>query len=175
MDGMFSGDKICSGVEAYQRIYTNTINSDNFDEMSKDIEKVLGKYHLNHRKKLFYLFIESVQNVIKHGLNDQINSVFYFLKKKDEQKFLLITGNPIEKDKKQILTHKIDRINRLTKGSIDKLYFRLMDNDYFTEKGGAGLGFFQMRRKSNYKEIGYHIKDYEGWGYLYIILSYHAS
>lgn len=75
---MPSENKIWSVVYAYDRIYTNTINSYNLDEMSKDIEKVLFKYHLDHHKKMFYLFIESVQNVIRYRSDDQIESIFYF-------------------------------------------------------------------------------------------------
>ena len=161
---------------AYERIYAHAINRGNLDDMSISFMNILENYKLPHRKTMYYLFIECVQNVIKHGLNDiQKESVFYFLKKKGEEKYLLITGNPIEKNKKKTITNNIELINNLSKKDIDLLYYHLLNDDYFTESGGAGLGLLQMRRKANYRAIRYHTQDHQDFCYLYIILEYLIS
>lgn len=172
---MLEEESKCRELESYDKIYTQTITSDNFDDMSTNFMKLLEKYKLVHRKSMYYLFVESVQNVLRHGLiQAHEQPVFHFMKKKSKEKFLLIAGNPIEQDEKETITNKIDIINKLSKETIDQVYFHLMESDFFTKGGGGGLGFLEMRRKSNYRRIKYHIKEYENCYYFYLILEYHA-
>lgn len=161
----------CRELESYDEIYSQTITRDNFDDMSVNFMRLLEKYPVVHRKNMYCLFVESVQNVLRYGLNyPHRPSVFHFLKKRNEEKFLLITGNPIGKGEKETITSKIDIINTLSKETIDHLYFHLMESDFYTEGGGAGLGFLDMKRKCNYNRINYHIKEYENFYYFYLIL-----
>jgi len=163
----------CKRLEQYEKIYAHVISYENFEEVHKNFDKLLENYSMRNRKKLNSLFVEILQNVLRYGLDiPRIKSVFYLLKDKNEKKYVFVTGNAIEKTKKQKLTQTIDLINNLTKETIDKLYFHLLESNFFTEGGGAGLGLLDMKRKSDYKKIDYHIKEYENFAYFYMILEY---
>jgi len=164
----------CRKSERYERIYTQVINHDNFEEVYENFGKFLEHFSLRDRKKLYYLFVESLQNVLRYGLDiPHRKSVFHLLKKREEQQYMFVTGNAIEKGKKQKLTQTIDLINRLSNKTIDKLYFHVLESDFFTEGGGAGLGLLDMKRKSDYRKIDYQVKEYDNFDYFYLILEYH--
>lgn len=163
----------CKRLEQYENIFSHVISYENFEEVHKDFDKLLAHYSMRNRKKLNALFVEILQNVLRYGLNiPRIKSVFYLLKDRNEKKYVFVTGNAIEKAQKQKLTRTIDLINTLSNETIDKLYFHLLESNFFTEGGGAGVGLFDMKRKSDYSKIDYHIKDYENFAYFYMILEY---
>lgn len=170
---MLLEERECESLEQYEKIFTRVINHDNFEEIHENFSKSLEGYSMRDRKKLYYLFVESLQNALRYGMDiPQLKSVFYILKKKNEKHFIVVTGNPIEKSKKQKLTQTIDLINSLNNETIDELYFHLLESDFFTEGGGAGLGLVDMKRKSDYRKIDYKVKEYDDFAYFYLILEY---
>lgn len=173
---MLLKDTNCEVLNTYDLIYHQIITRDNFDMMGREVMELFQNYKKYHRKRIFSLFIECVQNVLKHGLKDDpVQSHFYVLKKKDQEGVLLITGNPIEKKEKKQITEKIDRVNRLSPYYIDKLYYHSLDNIYMSDDGNAGLGIYQIKRKCNYEEIKYMTDDYNGYHYLYLIITYNLT
>ncbi len=163
----------CRKFERYEKIYTQVINHDNFEEVHENFNKWLENYSLRDRKKLYALFVESLQNVLRYGLDiPHCKSVFHLLKKMEEKQYIFVTGNAIEKGKKEKLTQTIDLINKLSNKTIDKLYFHLLESDFFTEGGGAGLGLLDMKRKSDYRKIDYQVREYDDYDYFYLILEY---
>lgn len=170
---MLMEEKECESLEQYEKIFTHVIHHDNFEEIHDNFNKLLEGYSMRDRKKLYYLFVESLQNALRYGLDiPQLKSVFYILKKKNEKQFIVVTGNPIEKAKKQKLTQTIDLINSLNNETIDELYFHLLESDFYTEGGGAGLGLLDMKRKSDYRRMDYQVKEYDDFAYFYLILKY---
>lgn len=157
-------------------IISSTLNKDNFDQINHDYLLAIDHLKTIHRKKLYLLFIESTQNVLRHSTRNGLDeSIFCFKKDKKEEKYYLITGNAIEKINKKKFTSRIDLINNLSHKATDRLYFQILDNQNFTEKGGAGLGLIQMKRKSNYGKIKYFSEKLEHTPYIYIILEYKIS
>jgi hypothetical protein len=59
-----------------------------------------------------------------------------------------MSGNPIRKVNVPILKQKLDQINGLDKDGLKDLYKEIIKNTTISEKGGAGLGFVDMARKS---------------------------
>jgi hypothetical protein len=163
----------CESLTQSEKIYTHIITHENFEGVYENFGTFLEQISLPDRKKLYSLFVESLQNALRYGIDlPHLKSVFCFLKKNDVQ-YVFVTGNPIEKEKKQKLTQTIDLINSLSDKTIDKLYFHILESDFFTEGGGAGLGLLDMKRKSGYRKIDYRVKEYDGYAYFYLILEYH--
>ena len=48
----------------------------------------------------------------------------------------------------KIVEEKINFVNKLSKGELKELYRKVLTNNQISDKGGAGLGFIDMRRKS---------------------------
>jgi hypothetical protein len=173
---MLLKDTNCEVLNTYDLLYHQVITRDGFDMMGREVMELFQHYKKYHRKRIFSLFIESVQNVLKHGLkDDNVQSHFNVLKKKGEEGLLLITGNPVRKEEKNHITRNIDRVNHLSPYYIDKLYYHSLDNIYMSEDGNAGLGIYQIKRKSNYAEIRYMTDDNKNYYYLYLIITYNLT
>jgi hypothetical protein len=62
-----------------------------------------------------------------------------------------MSGNPIRKSNVKGLDDKLQHINSLDKDGLKDLYKEIIKNTTISEKGGAGLGFVDMARKSGGK------------------------
>lgn len=109
------------------------------------------------KRKVFNVMVECLQNIVKHS--DEIDDVSYatrnsavFMIGKQEDKYIITSGNPVTKDKISILQGKLEYINSLDKEGLKEYYKDIIKNNKgLSPKGGAGLGFVDMARKSGQK------------------------
>jgi hypothetical protein len=74
----------------------------------------------------------------------------------------VLTGNPIPKGDVARLTGNLNDLNSKDKDSLNEMRKETMKNTQLSEKGGAGLGFVDMKRKSGKKlEFAFSDKDAE--------------
>ena len=109
------------------------------------------------RRKVFNVMVECLQNIVKHAddiennLDSEYNSAI-FMVGKHEDKYVVTSGNPITNDKIPILKEKLSHINELDKEGLKEYYKDIIKkNKGLSSKGGAGLGFIDMSRKSGQK------------------------
>jgi hypothetical protein len=99
--------------------------------------------------------VEALQNIVKHSdelVDGQIRShAAIFLIGKESNRYCIMTGNPIRKENVSKLKDALDRINSLDKDGLKDLYKEIIKNTTISDKGGAGLGFVDMARKSGEK------------------------
>jgi hypothetical protein len=69
-----------------------------------------------------------------------------------------MTGNPVRKDNQPKLEKILEHINSLDKEGLKELYKSIIKNTTISDKGGAGLGFVDMARKSGEK-LDYKFPD----------------
>jgi hypothetical protein len=62
-----------------------------------------------------------------------------------------MSGNPVLKTSVPGLKETLDRINGLRKDGLKDLYKQVIQDTTLSDKGGAGLGFVDMARKSGEK------------------------
>lgn len=109
------------------------------------------------KRKVFNVMVEALQNIVKHsseqGLKagSLISKSAIFMISKDDNRYCVQTGNPIEKSKVASLTEGLNNINSKDKEGLKELYKDIIKNTQISEKGGAGLGFVDMARKSGEK------------------------
>lgn len=113
------------------------------------------------KRKVFNVMVECLQNIVKHGeeyvLADlNINTAIFMIGKAKES-YIITTGNPIKNDEVDVLRDKLNEINSLDKDGLKALYKEIIrGGSGLSEKGGAGLGFVDMARKSGQKlEYGF--------------------
>ncbi len=111
--------------------------------------------HERIRNKLSFLMIESFQNISRYAdkeesLNLDENSEF-FMTRNIGDTFYVISANLIDNDKIPMVREKLERVNTLDKSELNKLYREVLTNKQINEKGGAGLGFIEMVRKTKGK------------------------
>ena len=111
------------------------------------------------KRKVFNVMVEALQNIVKHsseqGLQagSLISKSAIFLISKDDKKYCVMTGNPIHRDRVPKLTQNLSDLNAKDKEGLKELYKDIIKNTQISEKGGAGLGFVDMARKSGEKLV----------------------
>jgi len=107
------------------------------------------------KRKVFNVMVECLQNIVKHGedynpLNEKKQTAIFMIGKLDDE-YVITSGNPVKNDVVGLLTEKLDQINSLDKEGLKALYKDIIKGTEISEKGGAGLGFVDMARKSGQK------------------------
>src|SRR5688572_15485408 len=109
----------------------------------------------NIKRKVFNVMVESLQNIVKHSdelVDGQTRShAAIFLIGREAEKYTIMSGNPIRKANIPKLKQSLEKINALDKEGLKELYKDIIKNTTISEKGGAGLGFVDMARKSGSK------------------------
>ena len=104
------------------------------------------------KRKVFNVMVECLQNIVKHSedLNKQMvqKSTAIFMIGKQDSAYIITSGNPIKNEDVAHLRSKLDQINSLDKEGLKQLYKDIIKSTSLSDKGGAGLGFVDMARKS---------------------------
>ncbi|HBX51838.1 MAG: hypothetical protein A2275_00510 [Bacteroidetes bacterium RIFOXYA12_FULL_35_11] len=106
------------------------------------------------KNKVFYLIVEMLQNIIKHGTNivpDSSGNPGLFLIGEKEGHYIITTGNYILNTKIEKLRTKIDCINELNEEELDKYYIKSLFNFEIDDSKESGLGIIDLRIKSGNK------------------------
>ncbi len=109
------------------------------------------------RRKVFNVMVEALQNIVKHsseqGLQagSLISQSAIFMISKDDKRYCVLTGNPIPKSSVAKLSANLNDLNSKDKEGLKEMYKDIIKNTQISEKGGAGLGFVDMARKSGEK------------------------
>lgn len=110
------------------------------------------------KRKVFNVMVECLQNIVKHADNVEDNHSAIFMIGKQEDQYIILSGNPIQKEHVANLTEKLDQINTLDKDGLKALYKDIIKNTEISDKGGAGLGFVDIARKSG-RKLEYEFLD----------------
>ncbi len=114
----------------------------------------------NVQRKVFHVMVECLQNISKHADDFTSNDYLFsgrgiFLVSKGDDEYSVTTGNAVENDRIEELTNMLETINKMDKDELKGLYKKQMKEGRLSEKGGAGLGFIDIKRKTG-KELEYH-------------------
>jgi hypothetical protein len=111
----------------------------------------------NIKRKVFNVMVECLQNICKHSetADEEMRAAeannAIFMIGKHENEYVITSGNAIASDKVPEIVEKLDRINSLDREGLKDLYKNIIKNGQLSDKGGAGLGFVDMARKSGRK------------------------
>lgn len=109
------------------------------------------------KRKVFNVMVEALQNIVKHSseagqrAGTLVSQSAIFMVAKLNNRYSVMTGNPIPKDQVQHLTETLTELNGKDKDGLKEMYRQIITNTNISEKGGAGLGFVDMARKSGEK------------------------
>jgi hypothetical protein len=107
------------------------------------------------KKKIFNVMVEALQNIVKHSEDGKEGEVSphaaIFLIGHAKSKYSIMSGNPVRNENIPNLKNALERINSLDKDGLKELYKDIIKNTSLSDKGGAGLGFVDMARKSGEK------------------------
>ena len=107
------------------------------------------------KRKVFNVMVECLQNICKHTeqnmKENNVRESAIFIIGKEGGDYNIISGNSIENKNIPGLADKLAHINTLDKDGLKVLYKEIISNTELSDKGGAGLGFVDMARKSGQK------------------------
>jgi len=109
------------------------------------------------RKKVYNVLVECLQNLCNHIETTDFEVKGYDSKtalliiETDMNGYSVVTGNYVPTDKVEGLKARIDEINSVSKEELRELYKKILNNGQYSEKGGGGLGFIDIARKSGQK------------------------
>jgi coenzyme F420-reducing hydrogenase delta subunit len=114
------------------------------------------------KKRVYHVMVESLQNISKHADNVETGEAYrpgqgIFMVGKNEKGYLIMTGNAIANRRVDGIRNILDRINALDKDEIKALYKQQMRETRLSSKGGAGLGFIDIAKKTGNK-LDYHFE-----------------
>lgn len=117
------------------------------------------------KRKVSFLMAECFQNIVRHGESVDIikrdtTNPGFFLTRNIEKSYFISSGNLIAKRDIDNLEGILNQVNSLNKDELKDLYRKVLTNDKFSSKGGAGLGMIDIARRSGQK-IEFSFKDYD--------------
>jgi hypothetical protein len=140
-----------------------------YDTIGNLINELKGKVvflgiQTNIYKRILLVMIEALENILKHSVDlaktngvDKKYAPCFSIKKNDE-KYILISANLIEKTNIPRLKNRITNLNLLDNHGLKELYKSTIMDGQFSHKGGAGLGFIEIAKISSDK-IRYSFKS----------------
>ncbi len=106
-------------------------------------------------KKIYGLLVEMVQNISKHTAYlsaTSLKSKGVFMLSYKNDRFILTTGNYISNSEFEELESRITRLNEMSEEQLEKAYNKILfGDDSYTDDKTTGLGFINMRLKSQNK------------------------
>jgi hypothetical protein len=112
------------------------------------------------QRKVFHVMVECLQNISKHADDFAANDFLYagrgiFMVSKGETEYTVTTGNAVDNSRIEDLNNMLVKINSMEKDDLNELYKKQIKEGHLSDKGGAGLGFIDIKRKTG-KRLEYH-------------------
>lgn len=137
--------------------YDGVLNSETISKLEAEIESKILDKNLPKVvvKKVFFICIESLQNMFIHGHKDENGAKHnFFILYITEKAVKMIGANLIANVAIDKLGKHIEKINSFTDPADLKTYYlEHLENNELSDKGGAGLGFITIGMKSGNKLV----------------------
>ena len=104
-------------------------------------------------RRVYHVMVESLQNINRHAESYEYRGHPYpgmglVLVAKNRERFQVTTGNIIEHAHAEEISMFLGKLNAMDSDALDDLYKKQMRDGIASPKGGAGLGFIDIRRKT---------------------------
>lgn len=141
-------------LDKFTMIYRGEFNDDLTFELM-EIQSMGSGEKKSIRKRLSYLVAECFQNIIRHGVNEDekealANSPILISRNIEKQHFIT-TINTIVNDQIEPLKTMLDNLSELNHEEIEATFYKALDSNQISDKGGAGIGLIDMARKTQNK------------------------
>jgi hypothetical protein len=150
---------------AYEGEVTQEITKAFTSMTEKNLDKIEEDGKI--KKKVYHVMVECLQNIAKHAdddtatasdnLEEGLAKTGIFIIGNDDDEYFITSGNGIANENIAGLKEMIDNINSLDKDGLKELHKHKMRETAISEKGGAGLGFIDIARKTG-NQLEYHFE-----------------
>ncbi|MGD1843851.1 MAG: SiaB family protein kinase [Salibacteraceae bacterium] len=147
-----------------QLVYNGEVNQSITKAFVSLAEKNLDETNesLTTKRRVYHVMVECLQNICKHADDPvtgepDIPGSGIFVVGYNENAYIVTTGNIVANERIEGLTHLLERVNHLDRDELKKLYKEQIKQSRLSDKGGAGLGFIDIAKKTGNKLI-YHFE-----------------
>jgi hypothetical protein len=143
--------------------YEGEINQDIIKAFTSLAESNMSKNEEpeNIQKKVYHVIVECLQNISRHASFPKLTEHRESMQNRgivlichNQNEYHVITGNLIEKSRKMELKDLLNNVNSLSVDELNQLYKDKLKSGHISDKGGAGLGFIDISRKTG-SELSY--------------------
>ena len=104
-------------------------------------------------RRVYHVMVESLQNINRHAETFEYQGYpcpgkGVIMVARNEEYYQVTTGNIIENNSVEELSVFLGKLNNMDSDGLDDLYKKQMRDGVLSPKGGAGLGFIDIRRKT---------------------------
>jgi len=135
-------------------VYEGEINQEITNVFSEMAEAGLGEdTHETTRKRVYHVMVECLQNICKHADDKEYNEDIgrgkgILMVGNGPDHYSITTGNTISNKNIAGLSKMLDGINALSPDEIKQKYKEMIREARLSDKGGAGLGFIDMVKRT---------------------------
>jgi len=135
-------------------VYEGEINQEITNVFSEMAEAGMEETeHETTRKRVYHVMVECLQNICKHADEKEYTldvgrGKGILMVGNDETQYSITTGNVISNSSIDGLAEMLDRINAMNPDEIKSTYKQMIREARLSDKGGAGLGFIDMVKKT---------------------------
>lgn len=157
---------IRSAYNLYKLMYDNRLILAYEGDVTQELTKAfsaLAEENLNKKqeddrvkRQVFHVMIESLQNMSKHSY-DHITGdpakpgTGLLLLACFDDHYVLTTGNAVRKENTPDMRNILNTINAMGEEELKEYYKKTLKENRLSDKGGAGLGFIDMAKKTRSK------------------------
>jgi SiaC family regulatory phosphoprotein/Family of unknown function (DUF6272) len=141
--------------------YTGPVDQKVVDHLLQNLKKTKEYMSLSKTpgKRVYSILVECLENIAKHTPKDiAVNhgKLPYISAGEWDDSISIYAGNPILREKTDLLVNRLDKVNNMSQEDLTILYEKILNRETkLTDNGaGAGLGFILMKLKSG-KKIDY--------------------
>ena len=140
--------------------YSDMVTFQSIELILKELKEANAFQILNKslQKRIYSILVECTENIKKYSINklqadiNQTGSPHISLKKQGNN-FIVNAGNPILNQNVNDLKCRLEKVNKLNKEGLNKLYENIINKEFTSEKNGAGLGLVTIALKASSKII----------------------
>lgn len=142
--------------------HSGNVLPEDVETITQRIETSLSEENKNITKKILFLTVETLQNIIHHSDKDLSGNTFaYFELIKEHDYYIIKTGNLITNENTKTLSDRLHCILRMEEDKINEnIRTKLVDCD-FSDKGGAGIGLLSVQKKTK-KGLNFEVEYFNG-------------
>lgn len=153
--------------------FKGTISEKKSDRIIDDMEVLFDEQEKKIRKRILIAAVEILQNVSKHNEYPLYPAVFLAVRNK--YGFRIDCGNAISIQRRALVEKFIRDVNRKVAINAKENYRKALDEAELSDKGGAGLGLLEIRRKAGMPlDFAFTVIDNETY-FFHLIVKFNMS
>lgn len=129
------------------------VTHEKLEDYLLQVKEVLKKHNIptGTRKKCYGVIVEALENVMKHGSKEENYNLVFHKFVIGKEALELCFGNYVPKEDVPNLKKHLELINTENEDIKELMYAKASDGKPLSDKGGAGVGIFDMALRSKGK------------------------